>query len=789
MTFDLHNLLDKDVVFTKRKRLEDPFSIIHGNHIIKGPYTKTKFDLIMDRYKYFFTWKIPVIIFPEDYFITNSRDHYIRIKNLINTPIVASKFSEPFSNLSYNILDKKIFPSIKDFISSNRWLDESTNDLIFALCHCYLLGIGSLNISNIFIDISNKKFCIMDIDATSTCERNGPVFYFNRSPSDKMMWLDKVTHHYNEVANRLEYNNSTTTKTSSNVIKMLRDCAGRKTLNNIILLQPISLELVVTVQPLTINSCNISGIQSTIERYSDVTGIYFFGKKHHFELSNYYVKPDNTYLFKIGDNGFFSSEHAYHFYKFCYNGASKETLAYAEIIRCVNGANYAKKLSKKSDDNVTIDPNWTSNKINTMKAILTNKFIQNDHCQKVLLSTKGRKLYEDSPYDSFWGIGKDGLGSNWLGIILEEVRDKLLDLRGVLKVVHDIIPIKLDKLGGMIWEGLRSKGTKTYSNISFDLARSALQKYICRSMKEKAVLTAIELYRLLEVGGIPGVTNMYNRLAIIANEDIGIANLPLILEITNIVSSGDRDPAKLCAIVQLMSESYKTRIALHAGYAYASWSGRRKAVKAGISIEEELTDLDKQYVESNKNSDLFLCTDPLEIRPYALMFSKRLQEKNYNAFSWLYLYMDAVKDINSLTKRKKFVKKNPKCKTGKPDIILWNALSKIMDPNVHDILVDSYYSFTEGSCFLQSAILVVITNTSYTKINIQPTIDLWKKSITLRQIMNGDFLLTIDAFAVDNTTFVGRTINKTGQPLISNDEVIPLAKGLHHEQLAQIYTK
>ena len=84
-------------------------------------------------------------------------------------------------------------------------------------------------------------------------------------------------------------------------------------------------------------------------------------------------------------------------------------------------------------------------------------------------------------------------------------------------------------IGQMTWKGLRGGSSKTYSGLDLDVVKSALQKYIRRNMPQKALLSAIELYRFGEVGGIAAVTNMYNRLAIIANEDIGPANLSLVL--------------------------------------------------------------------------------------------------------------------------------------------------------------------------------------------------------------------------------------------------------------------
>jgi predicted NAD-dependent protein-ADP-ribosyltransferase YbiA (DUF1768 family) len=34
-------------------------------------------------------------------------------------------------------------------------------------------------------------------------------------------------------------------------------------------------------------------------------------------------------------------------------------------------------------------------------------------------------LIEDSPFDAFWGTGRDGDGLNWAGRILMEIRRKL----------------------------------------------------------------------------------------------------------------------------------------------------------------------------------------------------------------------------------------------------------------------------------------------------------------------------------------------------------------------------
>lgn len=66
------------------------------------------------------------------------------------------------------------------------------------------------------------------------------------------------------------------------------------------------------------------------------------------------------------------------------------------------------------------------------------KYTQNPELKKRLLSTAGTTLVEASPYDKIWGIGlgeqdpraqnrKTWQGKNWLGQILTEVREKIIE--------------------------------------------------------------------------------------------------------------------------------------------------------------------------------------------------------------------------------------------------------------------------------------------------------------------------------------------------------------------------
>lgn len=74
------------------------------------------------------------------------------------------------------------------------------------------------------------------------------------------------------------------------------------------------------------------------------------------------------------------------------------------------------KQAKMRDD-------WDAVKPNIIFNILLNKFNRNRDLLEKLLATGDAKLIEDSPYDYYWGIGKDGSGRNVLGQLLGKVRE------------------------------------------------------------------------------------------------------------------------------------------------------------------------------------------------------------------------------------------------------------------------------------------------------------------------------------------------------------------------------
>jgi N-glycosidase YbiA len=68
---------------------------------------------------------------------------------------------------------------------------------------------------------------------------------------------------------------------------------------------------------------------------------------------------------------------------------------------------------------------WANRKREVMYLAVSQKFITHLSIQQILLETDNAEIIEDSPVDYFWGCGIEKNGSNHLGRILMEVRDRL----------------------------------------------------------------------------------------------------------------------------------------------------------------------------------------------------------------------------------------------------------------------------------------------------------------------------------------------------------------------------
>jgi len=72
---------------------------------------------------------------------------------------------------------------------------------------------------------------------------------------------------------------------------------------------------------------------------------------------------------------------------------------------------------------------WHDVKLEIMRRADLAKFTQHADLAELLLATGDAELVEDSPFEPYWGIGRNGKGSNWAGRVLMEVREKLRGAR------------------------------------------------------------------------------------------------------------------------------------------------------------------------------------------------------------------------------------------------------------------------------------------------------------------------------------------------------------------------
>jgi N-glycosidase YbiA len=68
---------------------------------------------------------------------------------------------------------------------------------------------------------------------------------------------------------------------------------------------------------------------------------------------------------------------------------------------------------------------WDRRKPAVMYRAVLQKFRTHLSIQQILIETGSAEIIEDSPVDYFWGCGREGTGTNHLGRILMEVRDRL----------------------------------------------------------------------------------------------------------------------------------------------------------------------------------------------------------------------------------------------------------------------------------------------------------------------------------------------------------------------------
>jgi ribA/ribD-fused uncharacterized protein len=94
-------------------------------------------------------------------------------------------------------------------------------------------------------------------------------------------------------------------------------------------------------------------------------------------------------------------------------------------IQCLATPGKAKRFGKT----ITLRADWTrEEKLLTMFGLVQQKFFKHKDLREMLLATEDQKIQEGNKWnDTFWGVC-DGVGENWMGKILMQVREQAKSL-------------------------------------------------------------------------------------------------------------------------------------------------------------------------------------------------------------------------------------------------------------------------------------------------------------------------------------------------------------------------
>jgi ribA/ribD-fused uncharacterized protein len=140
--------------------------------------------------------------------------------------------------------------------------------------------------------------------------------------------------------------------------------------------------------------------------------VYFFTPTF-YALDNF-----SAHIVEIWGRKFQTSEHAYQWKKY-----SESHPDIAEEILKATSPNQAKKIADAHKKDST--SKFHEIKISIMEEILKAKANQHEKVVRTLKETGSREIIENSPTDSFWGIGPEKNGQNMLGKLWMKIRDSL----------------------------------------------------------------------------------------------------------------------------------------------------------------------------------------------------------------------------------------------------------------------------------------------------------------------------------------------------------------------------
>jgi len=145
------------------------------------------------------------------------------------------------------------------------------------------------------------------------------------------------------------------------------------------------------------------------------------------ESAHFFTTPyqpfDNwsAHRVKLWGREFATVEHGYHWRKF-----SETAPDVAELVLEAPSAWATWQISREHAKKRR--PDWDEVKIGIMRELLVAKLEQNEDVRERLAASAHKTIIEDSPWDSFWGLGPKGDGENMMGRLWMELREGLVNV-------------------------------------------------------------------------------------------------------------------------------------------------------------------------------------------------------------------------------------------------------------------------------------------------------------------------------------------------------------------------
>jgi ribA/ribD-fused uncharacterized protein len=128
-------------------------------------------------------------------------------------------------------------------------------------------------------------------------------------------------------------------------------------------------------------------------------------------LSNFYPSPFTSYGLRYP-----TVEHYFQSKKF-------EGTRFEYYILSLETPKETAREGKRRD--LPLRSDWEQVKEEVMFQALREKFLSDKKLLNALIDTGNAKLVENSPYDYYWGVGRNGTGKNRLGELIMMLREVL----------------------------------------------------------------------------------------------------------------------------------------------------------------------------------------------------------------------------------------------------------------------------------------------------------------------------------------------------------------------------